>query len=129
MKTTGRPLFPHADTSIPEVWKTFLKSMYDDLYPKIQPFSPLVAGMTGGTVSGGYSRQGRHWIISVVVQGSSSTSSAYFEIPFNASTVSVFTVKIGNDLKPAKVNLGENKVYLPNWTSSEPVYINGILGE
>jgi len=127
--TRRRPAIPDSK-SLPIEWQEYLKTLQDDLYPKVNPYSPVITGLTSpGTPTGGTIRMGRAWFVSVVIYGPSSTIDASFEIPFICPEAVIFYVNVNGSLLPATVDKNTNVVNLPDWTTTELVTINGVASE
>jgi hypothetical protein len=133
MNSRNRPLFPIQIEGIPEDWKTFLKAQYDDLYPQIKPYLPIINGLTGGVASGALMRMGRLWNVSITVtpaSGSSVASGAYVDLPFTVYANAVFVANIdATTTASAYILKNTTRLFLPDWTSSSRVIISGMAGE
>ena len=112
--------------------KAWLKSLYDDIYPKIQSYTPTVANVSNSSVSAGYLRQGRCWFVSVVLRpilpaNPMICSGGSFQLPFNSFAPWTFFVRVNGELLPAAVD--KNTVMLPNFNSTAEVVITGQAAE
>jgi hypothetical protein len=133
MNSRNRPAFPLQLDGIDEEWKAFFKDQFDDLYPKIQSYLPIITGLTDGVVSGALMRMGRMWNVSITVTPSSSSSvasGAYVDLPFTVYSNVAFVVNIdATSTKSGYILKNTSRLFLPDWTSSTRVIVSGMAGE
>ena len=124
--------FPSEVGNIDFDWKRFLKRQFDDLYPPLQPFTPVVTGVTGDpVVTSDLVRMGRLWNVNIEVTGTSTAVGAYLELPFTSYATSLFLIKMDTDTTPKVAYIEKNttRLMLPDWTSVSRVIISGMAGE
>ncbi len=129
--------FPSEVGNIDADWKRFFKLQFDDLYPTLQTFTPVLVGVTDGNepvefvVTSDLVRMGRLWNVNITVTGASVASGAYLELPFSSFATSLFLIKLDTDTAPlvAYIEKNTSRLYLPDWTSSTRVIISGTAGE
>ncbi len=112
-------------------WKRFLKFQFDDLYPALQPFTPVIVGLEGGEVSTDLVRMGRLWNVNITVSGASTATAAYVDLPFTSFATSLFMAKLDGDsnAKVAYIEKNTSRLFLPDWSASTRVIISGTAGE
>ncbi len=121
---------------VPE-WKRFLNLLFYDLYPNLQPFTPVPVGVTDGNdpvefvVTSGLVRMGRLWNVNITFEGDSVSSNGYLELPFTSYANTLFMVKMDTDTTPLVAYIEKNttRLYLPDWNSTTRVMISGTAGE
>ncbi len=124
--------FPSEVGNIDPDWKRFLKDEFDDLYPQLQTFTPVLVGVTGDpVVTSDLVRMGRLWNVNIEVNGTSTASGAYLELPFTSFATSLFLIKMDTDTTPKVAYIEKNttRLYLPDWTNVTRVIISGTAGE
>ncbi len=123
--------FPSEIENIDADWKRFLKLEFDDLYPNLQPFTPVLVNVSGGPVTSDLVRMGRLWNVNIEIAGNSVSSGGYLELPFTSFATSLFLIKMDTDTTPKVAYIEKNttRLYLPNWTASSRVIISGTAGE
>lgn len=124
--------FPQQVEGLPPDWKRFLNLQFDDLYPTLQPFAPVIDGVTGDTtVTTDMVRMGRLWNVNITVTGASVATDAHVELPFTSFATTLFLVKMDTDATPLVAYIEKNttRLNLPDWTSTDRVIISGMAGE
>ncbi len=128
------PLFPQEAKIQPQEVKDWMKLVQDDIYPQTQVFTPTISGLSANpgpvSITGGSNRIiGPMWAVAVIVSGGSIASGAYFDLPFNVKNTAVFSVRFEDGSgKMALCDINEKRVYLPDWTTTGRVVINGMVG-
>ena len=128
--------FPYQVENLDQNWKRFLNLQFNDLYPLIQAYNPVITGITDGhepvqfVVTSDLVRMGRLWNVNIEITGSSVAYSAYLELPFTSFATSLFLVKLDTDSTPKVAYIEKNttRLYLPDWTADR-VIISGTAGE
>lgn len=115
-----QPSFPTA-IATSEDKAQYQKRLYDDLYPKITPFNPVITGLTGGTVSGLSIRQARMWTLSITIAGVSTASGASFQLPFTPFATTLCSVKSGSTMLAGSSN--GDTMNLPDWSGVSDVVL------
>ncbi len=124
--------FPSEVGNIDADWKRFHKLQFDDLYPTLQSFTPVLTGVSGDpVVTSDMIRQGRLWNVNIDIVGASVASGGYLELPFTSFATSLFMVKMDTDVNAMVAYIEKNttRLYLPDWTASARVIISGTAGE
>lgn len=129
--------FPTQVEGIDENWKRYLNLQFNDLYPTLQPFDPVLTGVTDGhdpvefVVTTDLVRMGRLWNVNITVTGASEAVNAYLELPFTSFATTNFLVKLDTDTTPKVAYIEKNttRLMLPDWSASTRVIISGTGGE
>ncbi len=132
MSNRKRFPFPSEVGNIDPDWKRFLNDQFNDLYPTLQTFKPVLVGVTGSPeVTSDLIRMGRFWNVNIEITGASVASGAYLELPFTSFATSLFMVKMDTDdaAKVAYIDKNTTRLYLPDWNVSARVIISGTAGE
>lgn len=122
------PLLPKSENGWSKDANSYRKALHDDLYPKNQAWNPPTGGVTSASVAAEYSSVGRLWAFSILIEGPTTASGgAYLDLPFSAGQYSVFSVAVGGVMKPAIVDKGSSRLYLPDWTGAARAVISGVV--
>ena len=121
------PLLPPPETNWTDAANKYRNDLHTCLFPRVLAWSPQVTGVTG-TVSATFKRFGPTFSISILFSGATISSSGYVDIPINAGQHTIFNVNVGGVMKPAFVNENENRLYLPDWNSTN-VHVSGTAWE
>jgi hypothetical protein len=109
-----------------------LKLVHEDIYPRIQSYTPVISNVSNASVSAGYLRQGRCWFVSIVIRPIVPStpivsSGGSFELPFKSFAPWTFLVRVDGTLLPAVVD--SSTVMLPSFSSLNEVVITGQAAE
>lgn len=120
------PILPtKRENSWSETASTYRQSLHESLFPKDPTWIPIVGGVTSASVSGSYIPMGRYYSFAISIEGPTSSTSGYIDLPFPVSQLSVFNVAVSGLNQAATINNGESRLYLPDWTGAGRVFISG----
>lgn len=128
------PIMPVEANIQPVEVRDWMQNTQNDLYPRIQVYTPVISGLTAHpgpiVISGGSNRIiGPIWVISAVIRGGSIASGAYFDLPFNLTVSTIFQVRLSDGTTlSAFCDTNTKRVSLPDWTTTGTVVINGMVG-
>ncbi len=109
-----------------ETASSYRQSLHEDLYPKNQPWTPVTSGLTG-TIEAGYTSIGPVSVFGLSIDGPTTSSAGYIDLPFTVSQSSVFGVSVDGAAKAATINKGASRLYLPDWSGAGRVLISGVV--
>ena len=132
------PAFP-SNQELPQDWLNYLRQIQSSLFPPVLNLSAsrmaqLLTGVTGDAI-GSVIASGSLYILSVTVSPATVSTGGTMILPFVLTQNVVFTVAVDGVLLPAiglapvgVVPEPQSILKLPDWNSSNPVYIYGQAG-
>ena len=109
-----------------ETASAYRQSLHEDLYPKDVTWTPNKSGVTG-TIDASYVRMGRLCSFGISIEGPTTSTSGYLDLPFEVYQACVFNVAVEGLNKAALVNKGESRLYLPDWGATSRAVISAVV--
>ena len=128
MSTRRIPILPvRKEPGWTEDALAYRKSVHEDLYPIPPVWNPLAGSVTLDSISGSYVPMGRFYSFAIDIQGPTTSTAGYIDLPFEVAQLSVFNVAVSGLNKPAVINKGASRLYLPDWSGAANALISGVV--
>ncbi len=102
-------------------------SLDESIFPRDALWTPLAGSVTLASISGSYISMGRFYSFSISIEGPTTSTAGYIDLPVTVAQLSVFNVAVSGLNKPAIVSKGENRLYLPDWSGAARALISGVV--
>jgi hypothetical protein len=110
-----------------ETASSYRQSLHESLYPKDVAWNPSVGSVTSASITGSYVPMGRFYSFAIDIQGPTTSTAGYIDLPFEVAQLSVFNVAVSGLNKPAVINKGASRLYLPDWSGAANALISGVV--